>query len=160
MPVFYFKDNYNFVTLPTFIIYFTFIIFSFSQIIKKENKISSFFLIVSIFYLVIKFTWISEFGNDIPAVSFSILSIYYFFKFIEEEQLKRKNNYFFNNFSFATFAVLINVYWQYVCDLASLLDMETALFHTIFNKWNFLSFASKAVAGFKFLESTKWNETF
>ena len=107
MPVFYFKDNYNFVTLPTFIIYFTFIIFSFSQIIKKENKISSFFLIVSIFYLVIKFTRISEFGNDIPAVSFSILSIYYFFKFIEEEQLKRKNNYFFNNFSFATFAILI-----------------------------------------------------
>jgi hypothetical protein len=108
LPLFYFKDNYNFVTLPTFLIYLGFIIFSINCVIKqKENKISSFFLIVANFYLILKFTRISEFGNDIPALIFSILSIYNFFRFSEEEKLDKKKNYFFNNLSFATFAILI-----------------------------------------------------
>jgi hypothetical protein len=108
LPLFYFKDNYNFVTLPTFLVYLGFIIFSINCVIKqKENKISSLFLIVVNFYLILKFTRISEFGNDIPAVIFSILSIYNFFRFSEEENLNKKKNYFFNNLSFATFAILI-----------------------------------------------------
>ena len=108
LPFFYIKGNYNLVTLPTFLIYFGFIIFSINQIIKrKENKISCFFLIVTNFYLILKFTRISEFGNDIPAVIFSALSIYNFFRFLEEEDTDKKKNYFFNNFIFASFAILI-----------------------------------------------------
>ena len=108
LPFFYIKDNYNLVTLPAFLIYFVFIVFSISQIIKqKENKISCFFLIVTNFYLILKFTRISEFGNDIPAVIFSILSLYNFFRFFEEEDVDKKKNYFFNNFIFASFAILI-----------------------------------------------------
>ena len=108
LPFFYIKGNYNLVTLPTFLIYFGFIIFSINQIIKhKENKISCFFLIVTSFYLILKFTRISEFGNDIPAVIFSALSIFNFFRFLEEEDTNKKKNYFFNNFIFASFAILI-----------------------------------------------------
>ena len=108
LPFFYIKDNYNLVTLPTFLTYFVFIIFSINQITKqKENTISCFFLIVTNFYLILKYTRISEFGNDIPAVIFSILSIYNFFRFFEEEDTDNKKKYFFNNFIFASFAILI-----------------------------------------------------
>ena len=107
LSVFYLRDNFNFVSLPTFIIYNLFIIFSISQIIKNNYKISNYFLIVSIFYLILKYTRISEFGNDIPSIIFSILSIYNFFLFNEEKGIKRKKNFFFNNFSFACFAILI-----------------------------------------------------
>ena len=108
LPVFYLKDNYNFVTLPTFLVYVVFIIFSINQITKsKDQKISNFFLIVTIFYLILKFTRITEFGNDIPAVIFSSLAIYNFFRFLEEEDKEKKNDYFFNNLSFAVFAILI-----------------------------------------------------
>ena len=95
LPFFYIKDNYNLVTLPTFLTYFVFIIFSINQITKqKENTISCFFLIVTNFYLILKYTRISEFGNDIPAVIFSILSIYNFFRFFEEEDTDNKKNIF------------------------------------------------------------------
>ena len=105
---FYLKDNINLITLPSFISYVIFLIFSVNEIIKKnKNLYSIYFLIVVAFYLILKFTRISEFGNDIPSIIFSALSIYYFFKFIEEDEIKKKNIYFFNNFSFATFAILI-----------------------------------------------------
>ena len=108
LSFFYIKDNINFVTLPTFLIYSVFIIYSLHQILKnKEKKFSSFFLIVVIFYLILKFTRISEFGNDVPAVVFSSLSIYYFLRFSEEDTLGRKKIFFFNNLSFAIFAILI-----------------------------------------------------
>ena len=106
LSAFYLRDNFNFVSLPTFIIYNLFIIFSISQIIKNNYKISNYFLIVSIFYLILKYTRISEFGNDVPSIIFSILSIYNFFLFNEEKDIKKKN-FFFNNFSFACFAILI-----------------------------------------------------
>ena len=108
LPIFYIKDNYNYVMIPTFLIYYSFIIFSISQVIKNENfKISSLILIISSFYLILKFTRISEFGNDIPSLIFSILSIYYFLKFYEENNKDLKNKFFFYNLSFATFAILI-----------------------------------------------------
>ena len=48
--IFYFKDNFNYVSVPTFLIYSLFIIYSIERIvIKKESNISSYFLIVSIF---------------------------------------------------------------------------------------------------------------
>ena len=91
ISIFYLKDNINFLTLPTFLIYTMFILFSINQIIKKKkNKFSSFFLIVVSFYLILKFTRLSEFGNDIPAIIFSSLSIYYFFRFSEEKDLARQ----------------------------------------------------------------------
>ena len=107
MSTFYLKDNFNFVTLPNFLIYLIFIIFSVNQITKNEKNISYFFLIVSIFYLILKFTRISEFGNDIPAIIFSILSIFYFLRLMEQEEIEKKKDYFFYNFSFAIFAILI-----------------------------------------------------
>ena len=96
LPIFYIKDNYNYVMIPTFLIYYSFIIFSTSQVIKKENfKISSLILIISSFYLILKFTRISEFGNDIPSLIFSILAIYYFLKFYEENSKDLKKKFFF-----------------------------------------------------------------
>ena len=94
MSTFYLKDNFNFVTLPNFLIYLTFIIFSVNQITKNEKNISYFFLIVSTFYLILKFTRISEFGNDIPAIIFSILSIFYFFRLMEQEEIEKKRLFF------------------------------------------------------------------
>ena len=94
--------------MPTFLIYSLFIIYSIDQIIiKKKSDISKYFLIVSIFYLILKFTRISEFGNDIPSIIFSILSIYNFLKFNEEKKIDIKKSKFYNNFAFALFAILI-----------------------------------------------------
>ena len=106
--IFYFKGNFNYVSVPTFLIYSLFIIYSIDRIaIKKESGISGYFLIVSIFYLILKFTRISEFGNDIPSIIFSILSIYNFLRFNEEKEIVIKKNIFYNNFTFALFAILI-----------------------------------------------------
>ena len=106
--IFYFKDNFNYVSVPTFLIYSLFVIYSVDRIvIKKESDISGYFLIVSIFYLILKFTRISEFGNDIPSIIFSILSIYNFLKFNEEKKISIKKKKFYNNFAFALFAILI-----------------------------------------------------
>ncbi len=106
--IFYFKDNFNYVSIPTFLIYSLFIIYSIERIvIKKESNISGYFLIVSIFYLILKFTRISEFGNDIPSIIFSILSIYNFLRFNEEKEIGVKKKKFYNNFAFTLFAILI-----------------------------------------------------
>ena len=106
--IFYFTDDYSYVAVPTFLIYCLFIIFSIDRIItKRESNISNYFLIVSIFYLILKFTRISEFGNDIPSIVFSILSIYNFLRFGEEKEIEIKKKIFYNNFAFASFAILI-----------------------------------------------------
>ena len=108
LPIFYINENYDYVLIPTFLIYSVFIIYSFSLINKEKKKtISNFFLIVCLFYIVLKFTRISEYGNDIPALIFTILAILNFFKFQEERNLKKKTSYFFYNFSFTVFAILI-----------------------------------------------------
>ena len=108
LPIFYLNENFNFVTIPTFLIYCLLIIFSIKNIFYEKNKnISNFFLIVSSFYLILKFTRISEYGNDIPALIFSILSIYYFLKFSEENDIILKKKFFFFNISFTLFSILI-----------------------------------------------------
>ncbi|MDA9758969.1 hypothetical protein N9V11_02895 [Candidatus Pelagibacter sp.] len=108
LPFFYIEDNFNLIMTPTFLIYIMFIIFSVHQIIKRQDqKISSFFLTVATFYLILKFTRLSEFGNDIPSMIFSSLAIYYFFRFLEEIDFKKKKDYFFKNLSFSLFAILI-----------------------------------------------------
>ena len=108
LPIFYMENNYNFVTIPTFLSYFLFITFSIEKIFTdQQKKISNYYLIVSIFYLILKFTRISEYGNDIPAIVFSILSIYNFIRFHEEKEIQIQKEKFFSNLSFAFFAILI-----------------------------------------------------
>lgn len=104
--IFLFGENYNFATIPSFLIYVVFIIFSIKKFNLKKNT-SNYFLLISLIYFIIKFTRISEFGNDTPAILFSILAIFYFFKFIETSELSKKKYYFFCNFSFTVFSILI-----------------------------------------------------
>ena len=104
------KNNFNFLTLPSYLIYNLFIIFSLKNILKLNNqKISNYFLIICVFYLLLKFTRISEYGNDLPATIFSILSIFYFLRYSETKKNQNKLFYFFCCFSFAVFSVLIKL---------------------------------------------------
>ena len=109
--IFFLEDkNFDFLTLPTFILYVSFILFSFNQIISKKNLISSdYYLVVTLFYFLLKFTRISEFGVDLPAIIFSILAIYYFFKFSETNLDKKKKDYFFLIIIFSIFSILIKL---------------------------------------------------
>ncbi len=111
MSIFYApKNNFNFINLPSFLIYSFFIVFSIRENLDtKKKSVSNYFIIISLFYLIIKYTRISEYGNDLPALIFSILSIYYFFKFSETEILKKKKLNYFCCFSFAIFSVLIKL---------------------------------------------------
>ena len=62
--IFFLSDkNFNFLTLPTFLLFLNFITFSVGQVISK-NKVenSDYFLIITLFYFILKFTRISEFG--------------------------------------------------------------------------------------------------
>ena len=92
--IFFFKNNnFNFLTLPSFLLFIFFIFFSISKLLKKkELKSSDYYLIVTLFYFIIKFTRVSEFGVDLPAIIFSILSIYYFIKFFEVDKISEKKN--------------------------------------------------------------------
>ena len=109
--VFFLQDkNFDFLTLPSFILYLTFIIFSLNQIITQRNIfVSDYYLIITVFYFVLKFTRISEFGVDLPATIFSVLVIYYFLKFSETKFIEDKENYFFLIFIFSIFSILIKL---------------------------------------------------
>jgi len=108
ISLFYIGNNYNFVTLPTFLLYFIFIIYSVNQIINhNKHYISNYFLIICIFYLILKFTRISEFGNDIPSLIYSILGVFFFLKYEEEDNSLEKKNFFFRHLSFIAFSILI-----------------------------------------------------
>ena len=109
--IFFLQDkNFDFLTLPSFILYVGFIIFSLNQIISKKNFIlSDYYLVVTLFYFLLKFTRISEFGVDLPAIIFSILAIYYFFKFSETEIIQERKNYFFLIIIFSIFSILIKL---------------------------------------------------
>lgn len=105
----FYSKNLNFVNIPTFLLYAFFIIFSANEMLNnnKNRKLSIYFLIICILYIILKYTRISEFGNDIPSLIFAILSIYNFFKFDETTDLQEKKFIFFSNFSFTIFAILI-----------------------------------------------------
>ena len=109
--IFFLNDkNFNFLTLPSFLLYLTFIIFTLNQVIsKKKIIVSDYFLIVTLFYFILKFTRISEFGVDLPSIIFSVLGIYYFFKFFETEILEEKEDYFFLIVIFSIFSILIKL---------------------------------------------------
>ena len=109
--IFFLNDqNFNFLTLPSFLLFLNFILFSLNQLILKNEKlISDYFLLISLFYFLLKFTRISEFGVDLPAAIFSILTIYYFLKFSETELATYKREYFFLVVFFSIFSILIKL---------------------------------------------------
>ena len=78
------------------------------QIISKNKKlVSDYFLLITLFYFILKFTRISEFGVDLPAAIFCILSFYYFLKFSEVDLVYQKKEYFFLISIFSIFSILI-----------------------------------------------------
>ena len=109
--IFFVQDkNFDLLTLPSFILYISFLFFSFNKITSAKNfTTSDYYLVVTIFYFLLKFTRISEYGVDLPAIIFSILAIYYFFKFSETEPIEERKNYFFLIIIFSTFSILIKL---------------------------------------------------
>ena len=109
--IFFFEDkNFDFLTLPSFILFLIFIIFLFKSLFKEKTaEVSDYYLLIILFYFILKFTRISEFGVDIPAVIFSILSIYYFLKYFETDEISKKKIIFFYNVAFSIFSILIKL---------------------------------------------------
>ena len=109
--IFFLNDkNFNFLTVPSYILFLSFILYSINQIILKKNILTSdYYLITTLFYLILKFTRISEFGVDLPSLIFSILGIYYFIKFYETNLEIDKKNYFYLNLIFSVFGILIKL---------------------------------------------------
>ena len=107
--IFFLSDkNFNFLTLPSFLLFLSIILFSVHQIISKDKKlVSDYFLLITLFYFILKFTRISEFGVDLPAAIFCILSFYYFLKFSEVDLVYQKKEYFFLISIFSIFSILI-----------------------------------------------------
>ena len=108
ISLFYQENNYNYLTLPSFLIFIIFIIFALRNIFNKINyKVSNFFLIVCLFYLILKFTRISEFGTDLPSTLFCLLTIFYFLKYFEITKVSSKILNFYFILSFCIFSILI-----------------------------------------------------
>ena len=103
-------NNFNFLTLPNFIIYLSFVLFAINKIItKKKIHISDYYLVVVLLYFLLKFTRISEFGVDLSLSIYSILSIYFFLRYYEPDLENEKNFIFFCNVVFTLFAILIKL---------------------------------------------------
>ena len=107
---FLYDKNFDFLTTPSYLLFISFILFSVNQIITtKRILISDNYLILILFYFILKFTRISEFGVDLPSIIFSILAIYYFIKFAETNIVEEKKEYFFLIIIFSIFAILIKL---------------------------------------------------
>jgi len=105
-----YDKNFNFLTLPSYLLFLSFVIFSLQNILGLKNiKGSDYYLVVSLFYFILKFTRISEYGVDFPAAVFSVLGIYYFIKFYEVDFDEEKKDYFYLNIIFCIFALLIKL---------------------------------------------------
>tara|TARA_Y100000389_G_scaffold114027_1_gene111183 strand:+ start:735 stop:2087 length:1353 start_codon:yes stop_codon:yes gene_type:complete len=103
-------NNFNFLTLPNFIIYLSFILFTINKILtKKKIHVSDYYLVVVLLYFLLKFTRISEFGIDLSLSIFSILSIYFFLRYYEVDLENEKKFIFFCNVVFTLFAILIKL---------------------------------------------------
>ncbi|MDA9694368.1 hypothetical protein N9U71_02945 [Candidatus Pelagibacter sp.] len=109
--IFFLDDkNFNFLTFPSYLLFLSFILFSINQIIsKKRILISDYYLITILFYFILKFTRISEFGVDLPSIIFSILAIYFFLGFSEKNSIEDKKINFFLLLIFSLFAILIKL---------------------------------------------------
>ena len=109
--IFFLNDkNFDFLTLPSFLLFLSFILFSFNQLfLNNEKKSSDYFLLITLFYFILKFARISEFGVDLPAVIFSILTIYFFLRFSETNLKDERGEYFFLITIFSIFSILIKL---------------------------------------------------
>ena len=109
--IFFLEDkNYNYLTFPSFLLFLSFVIFSIDKILKQEySKISNYYLTTVLFYFLLKFTRISEFGVDFPATIFAILSIFYFIKFYETNEIIERKSFFYFNLAFSLFSILIKL---------------------------------------------------
>ena len=104
------EKNFDFLTLPSYLLFLSFILFSIHQIIsKKEILISDYYLTIILFYFILKFTRISEFGADLPSTIYFILAIYYFLRFSEIKFNEEKKIYFFLLIIFSLFTILIKL---------------------------------------------------
>ncbi len=109
-PLFIINQNFDLLTLPSFLLFLGFIIFSINYISRKKNiENSDYYLVTVLFYFLLKFTRISEYGVDFPAVIFLVLSIFYFIKFYEATENFDKKSFFFLNLSFSIFSILIKL---------------------------------------------------
>ncbi len=140
-PLFFLGNkNFNFLTVPSFLLFISFILFSINKILnKKQIQNSDYFLLVILFYFILKFTRISEFGVDFPAIIFSVLGIYYFIKFYETNESSEKMSFFYFNFIFSIFSILIKL------STAPILFFTIYLFFSNFKKLKFF------ILNFKFL---------
>ena len=139
-PMFFIENkNFNFLTLPSFLLFLSFIIFSIKNIIEKKNQIknSDYYLIVALFYFLLKFTRISEFGVDFPAIIFSVLSIYYFIKFYETKDNPEKKTFFYFNLVFSVFSILIKL------STAIVIILPIYLYFSNFKDFKFYIFSFK-----------------
>ena len=60
------NKNFDYLTLPSFILFLNFILFASYQIFSKnKTSMSNYYLVVVLFYFILKFTRISEFGVDL-----------------------------------------------------------------------------------------------
>ena len=104
------EKNFDFLTVPSYLLFLTVILFSINQVIsKKDLLLSDYYLVTILFYFILKFTRISEFGVDLPSIIFSILAIYYFIKFTETNLIEEKNGYLFLIIIFSVFSILIKL---------------------------------------------------
>tara|TARA_Y100000590_G_C15683940_1_gene1000856 strand:+ start:88 stop:1779 length:1692 start_codon:yes stop_codon:yes gene_type:complete len=97
--------------LSNSILYFFLIFFFLKEAFKKEvqNNISQNFIFCLSFYIIIKFSRISEHGFDFPANIFLLLAFYFFLKVLEskDEFLLKKN--FICVMLFSTFSITVKL---------------------------------------------------
>ena len=87
------NKNFDYLILPSFIVFEFHTIYIY-QISQNKTSLSNYYLVVVLFYFILKFTRISEFGVDLPAATFSILAIYYFIRFSEENSIARRECFY------------------------------------------------------------------
>ena len=76
---------------------------------KNKNNISYLFILFLGSYVIIKFSRISEHGFDFPANIYLLLSIFYFIKLFEENNVYKINKYFILVCCFGLFALTVKL---------------------------------------------------
>ena len=95
--------------LSNSILYFLFLGLVLNRIFDKneKNQLSYFFLVSLLFYIVIKYSRISEHGFDLPANLFLLISVYFFIRLFEKNSNFDKDLSLF--FIFAIFSITIKL---------------------------------------------------
>ena len=95
-PVFFLSDkNFDFLTFPSLLLFLNFILFSYHQIISKSKTlISDYYLVVILFYFILKFTRISEFGVDLPQQFFQFWQFIISLDFLRQTPLRNVKSIF------------------------------------------------------------------